>query len=614
MSLALPNYHALGVLLLVLLALVLFSRDRIPLETSSLVVLAILTVAFQIFPYTGPDGRTLNPTDFYAGFGHQALIAVCALMVLGQGLVRSGALEPVGRALAAFWRKSPTLSMLGTLVICAVLSAFINNTPIVVMLLPVLIGVAMRTGQPPSRLLLPVGLVTIVGGMATTIGTSTNLLVVNVAADMGVAPFELFDFIVPAGIATVISVLYLGLLAPRMVPDRAAPAASTLSRHYTAQIRLRKSSDAVGATLAEAIERCGGNIKVEKIQRGPNVFITPLPDVSLKAGDRLTTTDTRDNLREFAHLLGGRLFSGDVEVDEAHPLSLGDERIAEVAVTPHSRLVGARISEARLRRRYGLRLQALHRFDDHEQPSDSSRPQSLDNTVLRSGDVLLVQAPEEQLERLKSGGDLLVLDGSINLPKTAKAPLALTIMATVVVVAAFGILPITVGAVAGVMVMLLTRCLDWRDTIQALSAQVIMIIVASLALGVALMRTGGAEWLAQIFLALSFGMPSWAILGILMLAIAALTNVVSNNAAAVIGTPIAISLAQQLMLPAEPFVLAVLFGANFSFATPMGYQTNLLVMNAGGYKFYDFVRVGVPLLLILWVVLTFTLAWIYQII
>ncbi len=609
MSLALPNYHALGVLLLVLLALVLFSRDRIPLETSSLVVLAILTIGFQIFPYVAPGGQALSPTDFYAGFGHQALIAVCSLMILGHGLIRSGALEPVGRALAISWRKAPALSLLATLLVCAVLSAFINNTPIVVMLLPILIGVAMRTGQSPSGMLLPIGLVSIVGGMSTTIGTSTNLLVVSVAADMGVAPFRMFDFIVPAAIAGAVSILYLWLIAPRLIPERQVPMQSTVKRLYTAQIRLGKASDVVGKTLAEAIERSGGGMKVEKIQRGPGVFVTPLPDVVLKAGDRITTTATRDNLSEFAHLLGGRLFSGDVEVDDAHPLGPGDQKVAEVAVTPQSRLVGSRISEARLLSRYGLRLLALHRYNREDQ----TRSTGLDNTVLRSGDVLLVQSPSSRLNQIKEGGDLLVLDGSVNLPKTAKAPIALAIMAVVVIVAAFGILPIAISAVAGVLAMLLTRCLDWKEAMNALSIQVVMIIVASLALGAALMRTGGADWLAQIFLVLSFGIPSWAILGLLMLAMAALTNVVSNNAAAVIGTPIAISLAQQLMLPAEPFVLAVLFGSNLSFATPMAYQTNLLVMNAGGYKFNDFVRVGLPLMMLLWLVLTLTLAYAYQI-
>jgi di/tricarboxylate transporter len=458
-------------------------------------------------------------------------------------------------------------------------------------------------------MLLPVGLISIVGGMATTIGTSTNLLVVTVAADMGVAPFRMFDFIVPAAIAGTVAVVYLWLVAPRLIPLRQVPMQETVKRLYTAQIRLGKTSGVIGTTLADAIERCNGNLRVEKIQRGPGVFVSPLPDVTLKAGDRITTTDTQDNLREFAHLLGGRLFSGDVEVDDAHPLGPGDQKIAEVAVTPQSRLVGVRISEARLLSRYGLRLLALHRYNREDQ----TRSKGLDNTVLRSGDVLLVQSSGQRLAQVKDGGDLLVLDGSVNLPKTSKAPLALAIMAVVVALAAFGILPIAISALAGVLAMLLTRVLDWKEAMNALSIQVVMIIVASLALGAALMRTGAADWLAQAFLTVSFGMPSWGILGLLMLAMAALTNVVSNNAAAVIGTPIAISLAQQLMLPAEPFVLAVLFGSNLSFATPMAYQTNLLVMNAGGYKFNDFVRVGLPLMFLLWLVFTITLTYAYQI-
>ncbi len=609
MSLMLPNYHALAVLLLVVFALILFSRDRIPLETSSLVVLALLTVGFYLFPYTGPDGRTLSPTDFYLGFGHQALVAVCALMILGHGLIRSGALEPVGRILAVFWKRSPALSMLATLLVCAVLSAFINNTPIVVMLLPILIGVALRTGHSPSGILLPVGLISIIGGMSTTIGTSTNLLVVGVSADMGVAQFEMFDFIVPAAIAGTVAMLYLWLIAPRLLPDRQVPMQHTVKRLFTAQIRLNKSSDATGEKLADAIERCNGELKVEKIQRGPGVFVTPLPDVVLKSGDRITTTNTQDNLREFAHLLGGKLYSGDVEVDDAHPLEPDDQQIAEVAITPTSKLLGVRIGEARLLSRYGLRLLALHRFNREDQ----TRSTGLDNTVLRSGDVLLVQSSTRQLNALKDGGDFLVLDGSVNLPKTSKAPLAMGIMAGVIVVAAIGILPIAISAVFGVLLLLLTRCLTWKEAMSALSIQVVMIIVASLAMGMALMRTGGADWIAQVFLTISFGVPSFVILGTLMLAMAALTNVVSNNAAAVIGTPIAISLAQQLMLPAEPFVLAVLFGANLSFATPMAYQTNLLVMNAGGYKFNDFVRVGLPLMLLLWLVLTATLSYAYQI-
>ncbi len=611
MPILMPNIHALMVLMLVLVALALFSRERIPLETSSLVVLALLTIGFELFPYTGADGRSLSASDFFQGFGHQALIAVSALMILGEGLIRSGALEPVGRLLTTLWRKSPTLSMLGTLLVCAVLSAFINNTPIVVMLLPILLGVALRTGRSSSGMLLPIGLISIVGGMATTIGTSTNLLVVGVAADMGVAEFQMFDFFLPAAIAGGVAVLYLWLIAPKLLPNRQVPMKSPVKRLYTAQIRLDENSQATGTTLADAIDACRGELKVEKIQRGPGVFVTPLPDVVLTAGDRITTTNTQDNLREFAHLLGGKLFSGDVEVDETHPLDYAkqNQTIAEVAITPNSSLLGVRIGQARLLSRYKLRLLALHRFDRQ----DETRATGVDNTVLKSGDVLLVQAAAKNLNTLKEGTDFLVLDGGVDLPKTAKAPIALGIMAAVVAMAALGILPIAISAVLGVLALLMTRTLTWKEAMGALSVQVIMIIVASLALGMALMQTGAADWLAQVFLAVSFGVPGFVILGFLMLAMAALTNVVSNNAAAVIGTPIAISVAQQLMLPAEPFVLAVLFGANLSFATPMAYQTNLLVMNAGGYKFNDFVRVGLPLMILLWLVLTTTLTYAYQI-
>lgn len=610
MSLSLPDPHALAVLLLVVVALVLFSRDRIPLETSSLVVLILLAVGFELFPFVGPDGRGLSPVDFFLGFGHQALIAVSALMILGQGLIRSGALEPVGRLLSATWRRSPALSIPLTLIICAVLSAFINNTAIVVMLLPILIGVALRTGTSPSGLLLPVGLISMVGGMATTIGTSTNLLVVGVAFDMGVAEFQMFDFLMPAAIAGTVALLYLWLIAPRLLPERQVPMQATVKRLYTAQIRLDKTSAATAKALSEAIEACDGELKVEKIQRGPGVFVTPLPDVKLKAGDRITTTNTQDNLRAFARLLGGKLYSGDFEVDDSRPLEALNQQIAEVAITPTSRLLGTRIGQARLLSRFGLRLLALHRYNARE---EQARSTDLDNVVLRSGDVLLVQSSPNRLNQLKDGSDFLVLDGSVNLPKTSKAPIALGIMAAVVVVAAVGLLPIATSALLGVFALLATRCLSWKEAMSALSVQVIMIIATALALGVALMRTGAADWLAQSFLVFGAGAPNFVILGGLMLAMAALTNVVSNNAAAVIGTPIAISLAQQLMLPAEPFVLAVLFGANLSFATPMAYQTNLLVMNAGGYKYNDFVRVGLPLLVLLWLVLTATLTYAYRI-
>ena len=232
--------------------------------------------------------------------------------------------------------------------------------------------------------------------------------------------------------------------------------------------------------------------------------------------------------------------------------------------------------------------------------------------LIEASDVLLVQGSSGDITLLKTGGELLVLDSTTDLPHTRKAPLALLIMLTIVALAALEILPIASSALLGVFVMIATRCLNWRNAFNALSTQVILIIVASLALGSALMKTGGADWLAQIFLAVTFGAPAWLVLSGLMLLMAILTNVVSNNAAAVIGTPVGISIAMELGLPLEPFVLAVLFGANLSFITPMAYKTNLLVMNAGGYKFSDFVKVGTPLTILMWATLSVILTFAYN--
>jgi di/tricarboxylate transporter len=607
LELALPNLHALAVMVLIVIALVLFARDEIPLETTSLVVLVALTVGFQIFPFEA-EGVRLQPSDFFLGFGNRALVAVSALMIVGQGMISTGALEPVGRFLARFWRRGPVVSLVLTLLVTAVLSAFINNTPIVVLMLPILIGVALRTGTSPSGTLIPVGFASIVGGIATTIGTSTNLLVVNVAADLGMDRFNMFDFLGPVLIAGTGALLYLWLLAPRLIPERRPPMSRGVSRFYTAQIRLNPDSPVVDKTLAEALARAGENMRVETIQRGRGVFLRTLPDVRLKSGDRITTSDTQSNLREYARLLGGTLFSGDQQVDDAHPLTASGEQIAEVAITPASRLNGTRIGNAQLFSRYGLRLLAFNRFEGMEHRESPG----LDEIRLRTGDVLLVQSTLENLSELKSSSDFLVLDGSIKLPRTRKAPIALATIFGVVALAAFRVMPIEISALLGCLALILTGCLTWKDAMKALSTQVILIIVASLAMGAALLKTGGAEYLANLFVYITFGAPAPVVMMSLMLMMGILTNVVSNNAAAVIGTPIAIGIAQRLGMPLEPFVLAVLFGANLSFVTPMAYQTNIMIMNAGGYKFGDFVRVGLPLAVITWLLLSGVLIWAYE--
>ena len=604
---AIPEPHALAVLALVVLALFLFSRENIAIETSSLFILVLLTCGFAIFPYVTAQGEHLEAVDFFSGFGHEALVAVCALMIAGNGLVRTGALEPLGRNLARLWKLSPALSMLLTLIIGAFLSAFVNNVPIVVLLLPILISVSLRTGVSSSGMLMPMGFATLVGGMSTSIGTSTNLLVVSVAADMGLRKIQMFDFFIPAAIVACIAIVYLWLIAPLLLPVRQAALSDNSPRIFAAQLVILEDSFAVDKTLAELIDKSGGMMEVSTIMRDSGTLIQPLPDVLIRAGDRLLVNDTPDNLKEFESALGAALYVGDTAVDEDNPLSGEGQQIAEIVVVQGSPLQGMTLKQLNFADRYQLLVLAINRAGS----TLETLREKIDRIRLRNGDILLVQGHEEKIAEAKRGGEFLVLDATADLPHTDKASTALLIMAGIIIVAAFGLAPIAISAVCGVLLMLVTGCLTWRHASMALSTQVVLIVVASLALGSALLKTGGAEYLAQVFVAVSSGASPAIILSGLMLLMAILTNIVSNNAAAVIGTPIAISIAHQLQVDPEPFVIAVLFGANMSYATPMAYKTNLLVMNAGGYTFMDFVRVGVPLTIIVWLGLSFLLPTMY---
>jgi di/tricarboxylate transporter len=591
---------------LTVLALALFMRDEIPLETSAMAVLAVLTVGFELFPYQR-NGKGLHAVEFFHGFGHEALVAVCALMIVGQGLVRTGALDPLGRILSLLWRAGPTLAMLLTLTVAAVLSAFVNNAPIVVLLLPVLVTVSLRTQSSPSSVLMPMGFATLIGGASTTIGTSTNLLVVSVAADMGLRTIGMFDFIAPAAAAGAVGIVFLSFVAPRMLPKRSIQLMDASPRVFTAHLQIREGSFADGKKLSEAIARAGEGMRVKRIERGRGTYVMNFPDTVLRANDRLLVTDTPKNLKQFESALGATLYTGDIEVDEEHPLTAKDQQISEIVVVEGSSIEGATLKQLQFIDRYQLVVLALHRAGKEIVKLGGS----MGDVRLQAGDVLLVQGPAEQIATLRSDTTFLVLDATEDLPHTSKSPTAILIMVAVILVAAFGVLPIAISAMAGVLMMIITRCLNWREAGEALNTQVILIVVASLGLGAALLRTGGAEYLAQLFVATTFGAPPLIVLGGLTLVIGILTNIVSSNAAAVIGTPIAVSIAQQIGQPPEAFVLAVIFGSNLCYATPLAHKINVLVMAAGGYSFGDFVRVGVPLALIMWLAYTAALGAIY---
>ena len=604
-----PDYHGIAVLLLTGVALVLFTRDKIPLESTSFVVLLLLIGGFQIFPYP-INGDSFGRLDFFAGFGNEALITICSLMIIGQAIERTGALQPLASLISKAWASWPVLALLLTMITASILSAFMNNTPIIVLLMPILVGVSLRTKFPVSNVMMPMGFAAIIGGMSTTIGTSTNLLVVGLARDTGIRDFSMFDFMLPVAIVGSVGILFLWLIAPKILPERTPPMADTSPRIFNCQLLINEDGFAAGMELSELLAKTNGEIRIEKIQRSDSLFLSPFPSVLVLPGDRLFVKDTSENLKYFEEVLGATLYSlsdPDHPVDEDTPLNEEGQQMAEVVVTRGSPLHLQSLEGVRFGANYGLMALAIHR-------ARIPNPQvtgDLSTIRLRAGDVLLVQGTSEAIKALKASGTMLVLDGAKDLPQTHKSKRALTVLGAVILLAALGFVPISVSALIGVGFLLLLGCINWQDAANALSTKIIMIIVASLALGKALVVTNMASYLAVSFATVVDGLPIPVILSLFMLLMSIMTNIVSNNAAAVIGTPIAIGIAQQLQVDPEPFILAVLFGANMSYATPFGYQSNLLILSAGGYKFSDFLKIGIPLIFIMWVGFSLVLPTIY---
>jgi di/tricarboxylate transporter len=582
-------------MLLTASALVLFTRERLPLEFSCLVILCLLALGFELFPFeTG--GRVLRAADFLASFGNEALVSIVVLLIVAKGIEVSGALQPLARILAKVWLVNPSLALLATLIVTASLSAFMNNTPIVVMLLPLLIGVASRTRTPTSKILLPAGFATIVGGMCTTIGTSTNLLVTSIARDLGAPVIGMFDFFVPAAVAAGAAIVYLWAVAPRMIPERKPLLTRETPRIFDSVIEVTDNSALEGTTFAEVRAALGDGIRIRRVQRGKGIELVRLPSLTFRAGDRLQVRGTAEAIKKAQNLFGSGFREQDL-------LRSPDQKLVEIVVTRSSPLYRKRFSEVRARLLGDLTPVGIFRSD----ASDIETLDESDDPTITAGDILLMQGERRAIRRLQDQQRLMILDGTVHVPRSAKAPLALAILAGVVIVAALGWMSILASALCGAALMLFTRCLALDEAWTALDTKLIMVIATSLALGTALTGTGGASFLALKFVTLVHDLPPGIVVSAVLLLAALLTEVVTNNAVGVIGTPIAIAVARELGVSEVPFVLAVLFGANMSYLTPFGYQTNLLVFRAGGYRFSDFFRVGLPLQIIMWVALSLLL-------
>lgn len=601
--------HGLAVLLFTIAVFVAFTARRIPVEVTSLVVLVALPLGFTLFPY-GSGSRRVDPLAFFHGFSHEALIAICGLMVLGRALVETGALRPVTRKLAALWRRRGSNAGLGVVLVAAMLvSGIVNDTPIVVLLIPVLVALARETGDSSRRLLMPMNFAVLIGGMSTTIGTSTNLLVVSIAAQMQAAHFGIFDFTPLVAVAAAVALPWLWLVAPRLLPAGSDAAQAPVERVFDAVLHVPDDSVLVGESLGRLLERSRQDLQVVEVRRG-DVQLVRLPNLELAAGDRLVVRGAAPRLKEFETRLGLKLYDVDDPGNPAddHPLRADDAVLAEVILLPNSWLIGSTVRGQRLSDRFGIAVLGAWRSSGRAMRHE----RDVADVRLDAGDVLLVQASPDRLATLRAEHGLIVVDGGRDASTSGRGALAAVIMTGVIAAAATKILPMYLAAISGVLALLVTRCVRPAAIGRALKTDIVLLIAASLALGKALLDTGAAAAVAQAFADAVSSWPAIAVLGAMVVFMGVLTSFVSNNAAAAIGTPIAIEAARSMGAPAEPFVLAILFGCNLSYATPIGYQTNLLVMGAARYRFVDFVRVGGPLLLLMAATLTAMLGWRYS--
>ncbi|MEN7536387.1 SLC13 family permease [Aurantiacibacter flavus] len=592
--LAMPSYHALAAMVLTVAVFYLFARGKMSTEIVSLGTIAVIAVGLYFYPL--PD--TL-PTDGFAlafgGFGHYALITICALMIMGRGLVVTGALDPVSRALERVWKVNTQLGLFVSLGIAMGLSMIVNDTPVLVLLLPIFVALAQRGAMPASKTLIPINAAVLIGGMATTIGTSTNLLVVGIAVDLGMPQMSVFHYTPIVLAAGLVAFPYLWLVMPRLLPDN-SPDKDHVERRFFAKLRVTELSGLVGKHFDEIVDTLPEDFRFEERPTGP-----------FEAGQRMMISGTHSGLENAMRLLRGPVAPAWVidRIQSEGKARGEDIEVVEMIVTGDSRLIGRTLASSNIADHYGVAVLGIHR---PAKPLAEDRGNVDADVRLAEGDVLLVMGLGDGLEAFTAGDGLLRLEGAREMPRRSKALIAAAIMFGSVAFASAGLVPIAISALAGAILMFVTGCVKFDRVGRALSGKVIVLVAASIAIGRIVLDSGAAMWLGE---ALALGLqhlPPAGVIAAIMLFVTVLTNFASNATAATVGTPIAFNLATQLGMPQEPLVLAVLFGCNLCYATPIAYQTNMLIMAEGRYSFADYLRTGVPLVLIMVTTLSILLA------
>lgn len=594
-----------------------YIMDKFPMELVSLGIICALMVLFQFMPVMDANGSILlNTRALLAGFADPALIAILALLVVGHGMVETGALDSPVKVLVRLGSNYPRAVLILSLVTVMVISAFLNNTPVVVIFIPIMITLVENLGKSPSLYLMPLSFVAILGGMTTLIGSSTNLLVAGEFQAQEGITLGFFDFAVPGLFLASIGFFYVLFVAPKLLPNGISGAnkgAKITGKQFIIQIDLTEGNSLIGSKTIAGMFPILSGMTVQMVKKGANSYLPPFDDIILEKGDCVVIATTRAELTKkiaddhilLADVRNQSVIDLDDNPNQITPISRG-QKLVEVIVAPKSRLDGRTLDQA------GFILQGGCKVLGIQRRSRMNRA-SINDIRLVANDTLLAIGNESQIQSLRLNDDVMLMEWSQKeIPIKADTWKALGIFFGVVILASGGFVPITIAATLGAFAMVVSGCLSVRKAAHAIDRNIFMLVGAALAMGTSLQATGGASYLAMAMLDVLDGASITVVLSAFFLLIAFLTNILSNNATAVLFTPIAINIARELGVDPMVFVTAVIFAANCSFASPMGYQTNLLVLAPGNYKFADFIKVGIPLIIILWLSYSFFAPWYYD--
>ena len=594
-------------LLIVFLSMIFYAIERFSMVFKSIVILTFLLIFFSIFPYKNQDGiNLLNPQTILNGFSNTSLITVISLLILGQGVVQTRVLNGFITNFLGFFSNNTKLIIFVTLFIVLFLSAFINNTPVVIIFIPIIQAIVKNLDYSMSKFLMPLSFAAILGGMITIVGSSTNLLVSNSLYNYAKIEISFFEFALPGSVIAIAGLFYLIFFSKILLKDR-SPISNQLvddsKNSFITKIVLNQGSSLIGKAIKDSNLKELGQVKILMIQRGEHAEHAPFYGFILEEGDILVVSISREQL---TNILSQKIGSIETFEKDDQNDSQKNQIITEVMVTPSSSLVGNTIENVSFRYRYNCFVIGLQR-------KSKIITSHMSELALEPGDTLLIQGEKDSIKALRTQSDLLPMEWATSeISSKDISKKSIYIFLSVIFLGAFEILPLVVAALMGVVFMIMFQVLSIRQVIRSVDNNLLLLIVTSLALGSVIQITGTANFLSQSLINFLGESSPLIILLCFYMLVSITTNFISNNACAVLFTPIAIDIAEKINVDPKVFAIALIFAVNTSFVTPLAYQTNLLVMGPGHYKFIDYVKFGFPLTVLCWVVFFITFPLFYK--